>query len=274
MDIIELIKSGDKEAIKQVYKDNSNEVYDFAKSITGDHETALEATKQTFLAFFSDVQAGERPANIRSSLLKLAHDEACKIVIPSSVEEQPEEVVEQYEEQYEEPVEEQPEESPAYDRISSPYEDQGSGIDALEEAVGNCETDGALGETRVISLPKEVIEELVEDEEDRTVDDFVEDDDYYDDEPQDDRRRGGYDDYDEYDDYDDGYDDYDEYDEYDDDYEEGSRSSGVFAVCLIICIIFILILLWFAVGLLEHKGIIPDINLGYEWFNAHIRDIF
>lgn len=253
MDITDLIKSGDKEAIKQVYKDNSKEVYEFAKSITGEHESALEATKQTFLVFFSKIQAGEKPTNIRSSLLKLAHDEACKIAIPQSMTEA-------------QPVHESKNVS---DRISSPYEDEGSGINELDAAVGECETDAAMGETRVISLPKEAIDELVDDEEDRTVDDIVDEEDYYD-EPEDDKRSGRYDDgYDEYED------EYDDYDEYDDDYDdEPSRSSGVFAVCLIICIIFILLLLWFAVGLLEHMGIIPEINLGYDWFNSHIMDIF
>ncbi len=257
MEITDLIKAGDKEAIKQVYKDNSKEVYEFAKSITGEHESALEATKQTFLAFFSGIQAGEEPTNIRSSLLKLAHDEACKIAIPSSMME-----------------EEQPEAEDLPEQAYSSYEDQGSGIKELDEAVGECETDAAMGETRVISLPKEALDELMDDDEDKTVDDIAEEE-YYD-EPEAERRHGGYDD--DYDDYDDEYDEYDEYDdeydEYDDDYDESSRSTGVFAVCLIICIIFILILLWFAVGLLEHMGIIPEINLGYDWFNLHIKDIF
>ena len=77
MDIIELIRKGDKEAIKQVYKENSREVLEFAESITGDHDSAMDVTKKTFVKLFSSIQGGESPLNIRLTDLKIAHDEAC-----------------------------------------------------------------------------------------------------------------------------------------------------------------------------------------------------
>ena len=84
MDIIEEIRSGNKEAIKEVYKENAKDVYNFAKSITGNHETALEATKKTFIKLFTDIQNGDEPTNIRLAALKISYDEACRIAMPST----------------------------------------------------------------------------------------------------------------------------------------------------------------------------------------------
>ncbi|MBR6350533.1 MAG: hypothetical protein IKR67_08305 [Lachnospiraceae bacterium] len=84
MDIIDEIRAGNKEAIKNVYKDNAKDVYNFAKSITGNHETALEATKKTFIKLFTDIQNGETPTNIRLAALKMSYDEACRIAMPST----------------------------------------------------------------------------------------------------------------------------------------------------------------------------------------------
>ena len=250
MNLVERIQSGDKEAIKEVYKENSKEVYDFAKSITGDHESALEATKQTFIKLFSLIQKGQSPTNIRSTALKLAHDEACKIAMPSS------------------------------DIVTSPYEEDDEELKELDRYVGDHENDGAMGETRVISLPKEAIDELVDDEADyHSIEEVGKTEIHHTqaipmpseiNEKPSNQRNSYYED----EDYDD--DDYDD-DDYDDDYyddREPKKHGAGFAICVIINIILILILIWFVVGLLEHLEIIPQINLGYEWFNAHIADIF
>ena len=46
--LIEEIKSGNKDAVKAIYQEYAKDVYNFAKSITGDHDSALAATKKTF----------------------------------------------------------------------------------------------------------------------------------------------------------------------------------------------------------------------------------
>lgn len=253
MELLEKIRSGDKEAIKQVYKENSKEVLEFAESITGDHDSALDVTKKTFVKLFSSIQGGQSPVNLRLTALKIAHDEACKIAMPSS------------------PV------------VRSPYDDAHSEVGKLEKAVGHDEKDEAMGETRVISLPREAIEELVEDKTaapaaieevgneeahgDTTVRiprEYVED--VYDDDYDENVSGDHY--------YDDDYDDDEYYDEDDTDKPKKKRSKGVFVICLIINIILILLLIWFVIGLLINLGIIPEINIGYEWFNEHIANIF
>ena len=84
MGVIEEIRAGNKETIKEVYKENVKDVYNFAKSITGNHESALDATKKTFVILFGRIQKGEEPANIRLAALKIAYDEACAIAMPST----------------------------------------------------------------------------------------------------------------------------------------------------------------------------------------------
>ena len=51
--LIEEIRSGNKDAVKAVYSEYAKDVYNFAKSITGDHDTALAATKKTFVKLFN-----------------------------------------------------------------------------------------------------------------------------------------------------------------------------------------------------------------------------
>ena len=68
-------------------------------------------------------------------------------------------------------------------------------------------------------------------------------------------------------------------DYYDDDYEEEyeevkPRNKGLFIFCIILNVILIIILLWFLGGLLVNLGVLPDIDLGYSWFNAHIYPLF
>ena len=41
MSLIDDIRAGSNEAIKQLYQENAQEVYDFAKGITGNHDTAM-----------------------------------------------------------------------------------------------------------------------------------------------------------------------------------------------------------------------------------------
>lgn len=81
--IIEEIKAGNKNAVKAIYQEYAKDVYNFAKSITGDHDSALAATKKTFGKLVNNIKKGEEPENIRTSLLKIAYDEACGIAMPS-----------------------------------------------------------------------------------------------------------------------------------------------------------------------------------------------
>ena len=81
--LIEQIRSGNKDAVKAVYQEYAKDVYNFAKSITGDHDSALAATKKTFVKLFNNIKKGEEPENIRTALLKVAYDEACSIAMPA-----------------------------------------------------------------------------------------------------------------------------------------------------------------------------------------------
>ena len=68
-----------------------------------------------------------------------------------------------------------------------------------------------------------------------------------------------------------------ERDDYYDEYEEENekpRNKGLFIFCVILNIILILILLWFLAGLLVNLGILPDIDIGYSWFNETIYPLF
>ena len=85
-DIIQEIRSGNKDAVKAVYQEYAKDVYSFAKSITGDHDSALAATKKTFLNLFRNIQNGEEPANLRTAALKLAYDEAYEMAAPKEEE--------------------------------------------------------------------------------------------------------------------------------------------------------------------------------------------
>ena len=90
MSLVDEIKSGNKDAIKQVYQENAKEVYEFAKGITGDHDTAMKATKNTFIKLFKQIQSGDEPTNLRSAALKVCYDEACKLAVPAANDEEDE----------------------------------------------------------------------------------------------------------------------------------------------------------------------------------------
>ncbi|MCF0142366.1 MAG: hypothetical protein HUJ75_03205, partial [Parasporobacterium sp.] len=83
MELYQQIKAGNKEVIKNVYKENAKDVYNFAKSITGDHESALEATKKAFVTLFTQIRNDEYPINIRLGAMKIAYDEACSMTMAS-----------------------------------------------------------------------------------------------------------------------------------------------------------------------------------------------
>ena len=93
--IIQEIRSGNKDAVKEVYQEYAKDVYNFAKSITGDHDSALAATKKTFLTLFKNIQNGDEPANLRTAALKLAYDEAYKMAAPKKEEAPAEEAAEE-----------------------------------------------------------------------------------------------------------------------------------------------------------------------------------
>ena len=84
MSLTDDIRSGSSDAVKQLYQENAQEIYDFAKSITNDHDTAMQATKTTLSRLVQEIQDGKEPTNIHSEALKIAYDEACKIAMPSA----------------------------------------------------------------------------------------------------------------------------------------------------------------------------------------------
>lgn len=279
--MIQEIRSGNKDAVKSVYQEYAKDVYNFAKSITGDHDSALAATKKTFLTLFKNIQNGDEPANLRTAALKIAYDEAYQMAAPAKEEEPApaaqEEPVEEpsyaepmfqqrtgsvpeapviedeYEDEYDEPYEEEEDDFVAPNRPQDAnreevYVPQG-GYDTLKiEPVDVDEEQVEMRGRRrrpAAQLEEEeaprrrrkaapVYEEEVEEEADE----------YYD-------------------------------DDYDDDYEEVKpRNKGLFIFCIILNVILILILLWFLGGLLVNLGVLPDIDLGYSWFNAHIYPLF
>ena len=83
MSLIDDIKAGSNEAIRQLYQENAQDIYDFAKGITGNHDTAMQATKSTLTKIVRQIQSGNAPANIHAEALKIAYDEACKIAMPA-----------------------------------------------------------------------------------------------------------------------------------------------------------------------------------------------
>lgn len=264
-EVIKAIRSGDKDVIRDVYKDNAKDVYNFAKSITGDHDSAMNATKKTFVSLFTSIQNGDEPANIRLAALKIAYDEACRIAMPST-------------ENIDSPFDRKEEAAPAE------TEEAASTVPQTDSDV---EKSAVVGDG-VIDTPEEMNEVMageeieVEEEEEKeeavpvrssgsddigntTVfsikeamgddDDEIEMDEEYDDE-----------------DDDDYYDD-----DEDDDYEEAPRSRAATVIIIIINIILALILIWLLYGLLVSFGVIPDVvHLGftYTFFNEHIYPIF
>lgn len=268
-EVIKAIRSGDKDVIRDVYKDNAKDVYNFAKSITGDHDSAMDATKRTFVNLFTSIQNGDEPANIRLAALKIAYDEACRIAMPST-------------ENIDSPFDRKEEAAPAE------AEEAGSPVPQTDSDVEN----SAVVGDGVIDTPEEM-NEVMEDEEIE-----VEEEEEEEPEPEPVRtvRSSGSDDIsnttvfsikeamgddddeiemdEEYDDEDD-----DEYydDDDDDDYEAAPRSRAATVIIIIINIILALILIWLLYGLLVSFSVIPDvIHLGftYQFFNEHIYPIF
>ncbi|MBR3244322.1 MAG: hypothetical protein IKF90_16800 [Parasporobacterium sp.] len=313
--IIQEIRSGNKEAVKSVYQEYAKDVYNFAKSITGDHDSALAATKKTFLTLFKNIQDGEEPANLRTAALKIAYDEAYRMAAPKK-EEVPEEEEEPFEAEAveEEAAEEAPEE-PVYaepifqkrerrpNRRELPPVDDDFDDGYESETFDDEEDDDFVPPKRAkdadreeVYIPKGGFDTLkidpieVPDEEPEERDRRrrrLEDEEEYIEQPerrprkrrpeeeaQRPKRRPApepevYTLDDEGNERDDYYDDYEE-----DDEEEKPRNKGLFIFCVILNIILILILLWFLGGLLVNLGILPDIDIGYSWFNAHIYPLF
>ena len=307
--LIEEIRSGNKDAVKAVYSEYAKDVYNFAKSITGDHDSALAATKKTFVKLFNNIKKGEEPDNFRTALLKVAYDEACsiamppkdeaaaKVVTPTPIEDVQAPQKPQREEIYmpkggydslqvEEPAaEELPEEEaprprrprPEGARPRRPRPEEGA-----EEAPRPRRPRPEEGEEEEEAPRRRKQRPVSEDgqERKRRPRPLPQDGEEA---PAPRRRRNVEDDdlppietveeeVDVYDalDEEEGYDgEYDEEVEY-----EKPRSKGLFIFCIILNVILILILLWFLSGLLINLGVLPEFDLGDSWFNSHIYPLF
>ncbi len=279
--MIQEIRSGNKDAVKSVYQEYAKDVYNFAKSITGDHDSALAATKKTFLTLFKNIQNGDEPANLRTAALKIAYDEAYQMAAPAKEEapapaaqEEPVEepsyaepmfqqrtgrvpqapvIEDEYEDGYDEPYEEEEDDFVAPNRPQDAnreevYVPQGGydtlkiePVDVEEEQVemrGRRRRPAAQIEEEEAPRRRRKAAPVYEEEVEEEVDEYYDDD-------------------------------------YDDEYEEVKpRNKGLFIFCIILNVILILILLWFLGGLLVNLGVLPDIDLGYSWFNAHIYPLF
>jgi len=246
MSLIDDIRSGSNEAIKQLYQENAQDIYDFAKGITGNHDTAMQATKSTLTKLVQQIQSGDEPANIHSEALKLAYDEACKIAMPSV-------------QNVKSPYEEEPEEEPVRQsrQVQSSVRSTRQANNASRRRQ-QYEEDDYYEEEEYEPVQKRAPQRgNRRDYNNRQAEPVRRDN----------RRRDYYED-----DYDDRY-DYDDYDDYD---EKGGRGAG-FYICLIINIILVLLLIWFLLGLLINLGVLPESlgdTLGYAWFNNHIYPLF
>jgi len=269
MSLVDDIRAGSSDAIKQLYQENAQDVYDFAKGITNNHETAMQATKNTLSKLVQQIQDGAEPANLHSEALKLAYDEACKIAMPSV-----QNIKSPYDDEEEEPVaaaapkkprkEAEPEVQPV---SRKPVQREEYYNDSYEEdyeeaprAPRRGNTGAAEGRRPAGKAPARGNAPAARGNR-----------------PQNTRRNPRQDYYEE--DYDRRYDRYDEYDdEYDyDDYEGKPKHGAGFYVCLVINIILVLVLIWFLIGLLINLGVIPDTlqsKLGYDWFNNTIYQLF
>lgn len=314
-DIIQEIRSNNKEAVKAVYQQYAKDVYNFAKSITGDHDSALAATKKTFLTLFKNIQNGEEPANLRTAALKIAYDVAYQMASPKAEAVQPAPAPAEdssyaqpmftqrgakaapayepaAEEDYEEEYYEDEYEEEGYD---DEYAEEGYEDEAYEDGYYDDEYDDYDDEYDTYpeeeddfvppNRPQDANREPVYMPKGKLQLDPVEE------EPQSRKKKAAkqqpaargknkpapaYEEMskkrrkaDQYDDYDDYYDeDYDDYE------EEKPRKKGLFIFCIVLNVVLILILLWFLCGLLVNLGILPDIDLGHSWFNAHIYPLF
>lgn len=293
MSLVDDIRAGSSDAIKQLYQENAQDVYDFAKGITNDHETAMQATKSTLSKLVQQIQEGSEPANLHSEALKLAYDEACKIAMPSvqdirspydeDTEEEPVPVVTP-KKQRQEPAQSAPQKEEYYEER---YE---------EEEYEEAPRAPRRGNTRAKAEERDVVRDSRGSRDARDARDArdVRDargarDDRYDRDPREraqaqrgnrpsDPRRNARQEYYE-DDYNRRYDRYNDYEEdYEyDDYEGKPKHGAGFYVCLVINIFLVLILIWFLIGLLMNLGVLPDTlqsKLGYDWFNNTIYQLF
>ena len=267
MGVIEEIKAGNKEAIKEVYKENVKDVYNFAKSITGNHDTALDATKKTFVILFSDIQKGETPTNIRLAALKIAYDEACKIAMPST-----DEINSPYDRK-EEPAytseDKAAEEQKEEEQAKTDYAERQAAERTQPELSAGPET-GYQDEIR----PAETDADESSEDEAETYEEYFFEKKRTDLSSQTDpeSEKTGLSEINMYED-----------DEEEPDFDEANEKSAkkhwalpaLSIIFLIVNIILVLILIWFLLGLFQNLGIIPEsVNLGHEWFNDAIYPLF
>ena len=255
MSLTDEIRAGNSDAIKQLYQENAQDVYDFAKGITNNHDTAMQATKSTLSKLVEQIQNGSEPANLHSEALKLAYDEACKLAMPSV-----QNIKSPYDDEEEEPApvpKKRQAEAPAASRKQTAqrtarrqddYEDDYDDEDAYEEAPRQQRRQAQTSRgnrQRAEQTRQQPARRSARDE-------------YYDD----------------YDEYEDDYDDYD-------DYDEKPKHGAGFWICLVINIILLLLLIWFLIGLLINLGVIEGATadnlyriLKFEWFNNTIYPLF
>lgn len=295
--MIQEIRSGNKDAVKTVYQEYAKDVYNFAKSITGDHDSALAATKKTFLTLFKNIQNGDEPANLRTAALKIAYDEAYKMAAPKqeAVEEAvveepaprqrtaPAEAAPVYEDEYEEEYETSTYEEEEDDFVppqrqkdadrEEVYVPKG-GYDTLKIDPVNVDNEEARPRRRRRPEPEEEFEEQPRQQRRaRQAEEFEEEPRQRRPRPEESRVNRRAQEVDVYALDEDG----NVRDDYEDEYieeEEKPRNKGLFIFCIILNIILIIILLWFLGGLLVNLGVLPDIDLGYSWFNGHIYPLF
>lgn len=263
--IIDDIRSGNKESIKTVYQSYAKDIYNFSKSITGSHDSAMEATKKTFINLFTNIQNGETPDDVRLAALKIAYAESCAIVMPekkaenaSTADAEPaaaqkgkvvgDDIIDTPEE-FETVMNESDSEAEA-----SSWKDEPNEADFPDEKIAPAEGDSEsevsdIGNTQVFNISGMdynqdgdlVIDENEEVSEEKAIETEI------------DTKLGSE----------------------EDEEQAKPRKKGVTALIIIINIILILILLWLLYGLLVNFGVLPQIaDLGYTWFNQTIYPLF
>lgn len=309
--LIDEIRSGNKDAVKTIYQEYAKDVYNFAKSITGDHDSALAATKKTFVKLFNSIKKGENPDNIRTALLKVAYDEACAIAMPSGSKQTTEKPAERSVASAPQKPQQKREEiympKGGYDSLKV---DDNTGIEEVERRPAPRRPRPENAPRRRRPMVNEVTEEVEEIQEeaapvvvpvieesapreeyprkerrprrkvDPVVEEFDEDaeEEYVEEKPRrkkSSKSRKYEEEYEEEEDVD-VYDPLDDSDEYEDEEDDDvkPRNKGLFIFCIILNVVLILILLWFLCGLLVNLSVLPEIDLGYTWFNSHIYPLF
>ena len=271
MGVIEEIKAGNKETIKQVYKENVKDVYNFAKSITGNHESALDATKKTFVILFGRIQKGQEPSNIRLAALKIAYDEACAIAMPSTdAVDSPFDKDKLEDEDITFKVNDEEKAAPsdeafagesAEDEITEDLHDDLPENEVIEEAAPeSLAHDDPVSENETVQTPDQMPEDVSGSDEDLNISD-----DLFEDLTREDTLE------DNYEDEDFSFENTDDESEY----ETRKKHPVLSKILIVINIILVLILIWFLLGLLQNLGIIPEsISMGHEWFNEVIYPLF